>query len=74
MGLMEFARHVRLMRTAQREYFKTKLPGVLAVARYQERRVDRALKEILDDPLPIFDSQTAPEPPKTAPGGPPESP
>jgi hypothetical protein len=49
-GAKELAALVNEMRQAQREYFRTRSPAAMDRARQLETRVDRAVREILDQP------------------------
>lgn len=48
----ELARLVASMRAKQSEYFRDRNPSLLNVCRDLERRVDRAIDEILNPPQP----------------------
>lgn len=50
----EFAELVRDMRTAQTEYFTTRDRDTLTRAKGLEARVDRAIKEVLDNQQPLL--------------------
>lgn len=51
----EFVRLVAAMRTAQREYFRTRSTGALDRSKGLEKRVDKAIKEALDGQPRLFD-------------------
>ena len=53
--LIELVDLVRKMRTAQKEFFKSRDQTVLEDARYFERQVDRALQR-LDPQRELFDA------------------
>jgi hypothetical protein len=50
MDPIEFAKLVAELRERQKEYFRTKSTGALEASKVLERKVDRALKEILAPP------------------------
>jgi hypothetical protein len=61
--LMEFAQLVRDCRSAQKHYFKVRGPDALEASKAPERRVDRAVEEILLLTVPsIFDLPRCGEP------------
>ena len=54
--LMEFAQLTKDMRSAQKHYFRTRSNDALETSKALERRVDRAVEEILLLTVPsIFD-------------------
>src|SRR5436309_3393899 len=57
MDLESLARLVRDMRQHQRDYSRTKSQAELAASKDYERRVDQAVKEVLNPPAPgLFDA------------------
>lgn len=50
MDALELARLVKRCREHQRRYFRERTPQLLAECRDLERRVDRAVAEVLDPP------------------------
>ena len=54
MKLDELAELVRQMRDAQSNYFRERSPQWLSTARELERRVDRAVVDILDSQKKLF--------------------
>jgi hypothetical protein len=52
----EFVRLVATMREAQRRYFRTRSPTDLEYSRGLERKVDAAIREIVDGPS-LFDQR-----------------
>ena len=48
--MKSFAKDVLSMREAQKKYFRTRSAGALQEAKLLERRVDEAVKQILDEP------------------------
>jgi hypothetical protein len=58
MTLQQLARLAREMREAQRIYFRSRTPEALERSKSLERRLDVAVKEILDPPPPgLFDRE-----------------
>jgi len=54
MKIEEFAELVRQMRDAQKSYFKERSPQWLSTAKELERRVDSAVKNVLDAQKKLF--------------------
>ena len=63
MKIDELARLVRQMRDAQRTYFRERSPQSLSFAKELERRIDRAVSDVLDKQAKLFgvDSETGAE-------------
>ena len=57
MTLDELARLVRQMRDAQRAYFRERSPQALSVSKELERRIDRAVANILDTQPRLFEQE-----------------
>lgn len=53
-AMMVFVAMVGAMRSAQREYFKTRSKSALQRSKDLERRVDRAVKSLSDEELKLF--------------------
>lgn len=54
LNAVELAELVRQMREAQRLYFRERSPQALSVAKELERRVDRAVDEVLNEQPKLF--------------------
>lgn len=54
MKVEQLAELVRQMRDAQRNYFSERSPQWLSTAKELERRVDAAVKEVLDSQMKLF--------------------
>ncbi len=57
MSATELARLVAEMRSAQKEYFRTKSPTALDRSKQLERAVDQACKQILSQPSLFSDDE-----------------
>lgn len=56
--LVELALMVKRMRDCQKEYFRTRQGNLLAICRDWEKRIDKAVEEILNPPSPgLFDQE-----------------
>lgn len=54
MNITELATLVRQMRDAQRTYFRERSPQALNTSKELERRVDRAVADVLDKQQKLF--------------------
>ena len=60
MTAVYLAKLVADMRNAQREYFRTKSSAALGMSKALERRVDRAVEDVLRQPSLFPDPEEAP--------------
>jgi hypothetical protein len=57
MTIADLACLVRLMRSAQVDYFRTRSTDTLRLSKELEKRTDRAVSDILDPPTPLWKEQ-----------------